>query len=51
MLESMERIFNTLKDDDFILKRLAYIYIYNLLNNAYTTSNTENIQKTIFLYN
>ena len=27
MIESMKRIFNTLKDDDFILKRLTYIYI------------------------
>ena len=42
----MKRIFNTLKDDDFILKRLTYIY--NLLNNAYKTSNKENIQKIIF---
>ena len=47
MLENMERIFDTLKeDDDFILKRLTYMY--NLLNNAYKTSNKENIQKNLF---
>ena len=42
----MERIFNTLKEDDFILKRLTYIY--NLLNNAYKTSNKKIIQEMIF---
>ena len=47
MIESMGRIFDTLKeDDDFILKRLTYMY--NLLNNAYKTSNKENINYIFF---